>query len=51
MRVPKIEATVIKINRKMASLTELKDLSKDFKNFRIDSIIAFILILGGIVII
>jgi len=39
MRVPKTEATVIKISRKMANLTELKELSKDFKNFRRDSII------------
>jgi hypothetical protein len=43
MRVPKIEATVIKINRKMANLTELKELSKDFKNFIGDSIIIFFL--------
>jgi hypothetical protein len=43
MKVPKTEATVIKINRKMANLTELKELSKDFKNFRRDSIDTFIL--------
>jgi hypothetical protein len=43
MRVPRTEAAVIKINRKMASLTELKDLSKDFRNFRKDSIDTFTL--------
>jgi hypothetical protein len=37
MRVPRTEAAVIKINRKMASLTELKDLSKDFRKDPIDT--------------
>jgi hypothetical protein len=43
MRVPKAEAAVIKINRKMANLTELNELSKDFKNLRRNSINTFFL--------